>query len=396
MNYIHRRVEALLKRYLTIFPSVLITGPRQSGKSTLVKTVLSDFDYVTFDILEEIEAFKQDPRKFFLRFKRPVVFDEIQRVPDLLFRIKIEIDENRDAKGRFVLTGSDQLLLRKNMSETLAGRVGLLTLLPFERSEIPGTERESQILFGSFPELVMAKYNGAKEWFSSYLGTYIEKDIRMAYEIDKLSDFQTLVRLLAARNGQELNSSSLAREIGVSVNTIDAWISILEAGYIVFKLRPFHANVGKRLIKRPKVYFYDTGLACHLAGIRDMETLENGPLGGAIFENLIISEAKKKALHSGKDLAFMFYRDNTGNEADLAIHDREHNHIDVLEIKSGFTPKADWRPSIDKVASICFKAQDYSNASISTGIIYRGQSLHNWPGEDFNFYNYEDWILNYY
>jgi predicted AAA+ superfamily ATPase len=237
---------------------------------------------------------------------------------------------------------------QKGISESLAGRIGLMSLLPFETEEIPPALRAGQLLHGSYPALVIDEYEGSREWYASYFGTYIEKDVRLVFDIGKLSDFQRLVRLLAARVAQEQNSASLSRELGINAKTIESWISVLEAGYLIFRLEPFHGNIGKRLIKRPKLFFWDTGLVCHLTGQRTEEALEGGPLAGPVFETLIVSELLKKNLHQGADRAFSFYRDNAGNEVDLIIHDRDENVVSFLEIKSSQTAKAEWAYRLEK------------------------------------------------
>ena len=196
------------------------------------------------------------------------------------------------------------------------------------------------MLNGSYPELALRDHEGAREWYSSYLATYLERDVRLANDVGKLSDFQTLVRLLAARTAQKYNASSLSRDVGVSSRTVESWVSILEASYLVFRLRPWQANVGKRLVKRPKLFLWDTGLVCHLTGVRDKETLESGPLGGPVLETLVVAEILKGAAHRGTDLDAFYFRESNGLEADLVLHDRESGRHWVADMKSGYTAKA--------------------------------------------------------
>ncbi len=391
--YINRHAEKLLKTYTTIFPCVAVTGPRQSGKSTMVRRVFPEIPYVSFDDPDEELAFRTDPKGFLARFSGPVILDEVQRVGELFRYIKLSVDADPGMKGRFILTGSNQLTLRKEISESLAGRIGLLSLLPFELAEMPEATRADQILYGGYPALATNANRGAKEWFASYVVTYLEKDVRLVFDIGKLVDFQRLLRLLAARAAQELNASAVSREIGVSSNTVDSWVSVLEAGYIVFRLPPFHANLGKRLIKRPKVYFHDTGLVSYLTGIRDRESLEAGPLGGPLFENFIIAELIKRSLHGGEDKEFFFYRDNSGNEIDLIIQDRDRHETTFLEIKSGFTAKPAWAERLEKTASLIEASVTDPGMAFKCVVIYRGETKRNWPKAGIDFINYEEALL---
>jgi predicted AAA+ superfamily ATPase len=393
MSYRHRVLEARLKRYLALFPAVAVTGPRQSGKSTLLRRALPDFPYVSFDDPEEVHAAEQDPRGYLSRFPERVILDEAQRAPELFSYLKLAIDEDRGRRGRFVLSGSNQFSLSRRLSESLAGRIGLLSLHPFERGEMPKTTRKGQMLHGSYPELTMRGHEGAREWYSSYLATYLERDVRLANDVGKLSDFQTLVRLLAARASQEFNASSLAREVGVDSKTIESWVSILEASYLVFRLRPWQANIGKRLVKRPKLYFWDTGLICHLAGIRDMESLEAGPLGGAVFENLVVAEILKGAAHRGLDLEAYFFRESNGLEADLLLIDSDSGRRWIVDAKSGHTAKAPWTESLGRVVALAAKAKDKTARSTCRRVIvYRGETRRDWPTPGCDFLNFEEAI----
>ena len=396
MAYRHRILEARLKRYLTLFPAVTVTGPRQSGKSTLLRTALPDFPYVSFDDPEEVHAAEQDPRGYLARFPESVILDEAQKAPDLFSYLKLAIDADREKRGRFVLSGSNQFSLSRRLSESLAGRIGLLSLHPFERGEMPKAARKGQMLHGSYPELAMRSHEGAREWYSSYLATYLERDVRLANDVGKLSDFQTLIRLLAVRASQEYNASSLARDVGVDSKTIESWVSILEASYLVFRLRPWQANIGKRLVKRPKLYFWDTGLICHLAGIRDTEALEAGPLGGPIFENLLVAEILKGGAHRGLDLEAYYFRESNGLEADLLLVDREGGRRWIVDAKSGHTAKAPWTESLARVAALVANAKDEkSRAGSRRVVIYRGETKRDWPAPGCDFLNFEEAIAEW-
>ena len=290
--------------------------------------------------------------------------------------------------GRFVVTGSNQLTLQKNVSESLAGRAGYLSLLPLQAKEMPPGLRGAQILTGSYPGLAIRNFRGLCPWFASYLSTYLERDIRLVSDIGKLSDFQVLVGLLAARVSQELTVAVLAREIGVSAHTIDSWISALHASYLTFPLRPFSGNLGKRLIKRPKLNFWDNGLVCHLTGIRDQETLEAGPLAGPLFENLVVAEVHKQALHAGEDKEFWFYRDNTGNEIDLIIQDHASRLVTLVEIKAGFTAKANWVARLERSASLVRPGFEKQGYQVALQVIYRGEPKPSWPQQGIDFVNF--------
>jgi len=387
--YLERRAEALLRSYLSLFPCVVLTGPRQSGKSTLVRHVLPRVSYVTFDDPEEGLNFRLDPQGFLGRFEGTVILDEVQRVPELFRYLKMAIDAQPQAYGRFVVTGSNQLTLQKNVSESLAGRAGYLSLLPLETRELPLELRPAQILTGSYPGLAVRNFEGLRPWFASYLATYLERDIRVVFDIGKLSDFQVLVGLVAARVSQEQNAAILAREIGVSGHTVDSWISALHVSYLTFPLRPFSANLGKRLIKRPKLYFWDNGLVCHLTGIRDQETLEAGPLAGPLFENLVVAEIHKQAAHAGEDKEFWFYRDNTGNEIDLITQDHAKRLVTLTEIKSGFTAKADWVARLERAASLVRPEFERQGYRVTLQVIYRGESKLAWPKLGIDFVNFQ-------
>jgi predicted AAA+ superfamily ATPase len=351
------------------------------------------FPYVSFDDPEEVRAAELDPRGYLSRFPERVILDEAQRAPGLFSYLKLAIDEDRQRCGRFVLSGSNQFSLSRRLSESLAGRIGLLELHPFERGEMPRTARAAQMLLGSFPELTMRDHEGAREWYSSYLATYLERDVRLANEVGKLADFQTLVRLLAIRTSQEYNASALARDVGVSSKTIESWVSILEASYLIFRLRPWQANIGKRLVKRPKLYFWDTGLVCHLSGIRGEEALEEGPLGGPVLENLVIAEILKAAAHRGLDVEAHYFRESNGLEADFIVRDREGGRHWIVEVKSSHTAKAPWTDYLGRVAALVVKSRDL--AGCRRVVIYRGPTKRDWPAPGCDFLGFEDAIAEW-
>ncbi|MEW5813911.1 MAG: ATP-binding protein [Spirochaetota bacterium] len=350
MKYLPRILESTVMKYLNLFPVVGITGPRQSGKSTMLKHIFgSEYKYITFDDPLTIQFFEDDPKGFLAKYSNRVIFDEIQKVPALFSYIKIAVDSDRQNYGKFIVTGSSQFSLIREITETLAGRIGLLSLLPFQCNEIPERLRDLQILKGSYPELVTRNFNDVSEWYAAYIVNYIERDVRSLYNIGNLRDFQRLIMLLAARTAQELNVSAFANEVGVTVKTIQRWISILEASYIIYLLPPYYKNLGKRITKRPKLYFFDTGLVCFLTGLRDAEVLERGPLVGPVFENYIVSEIYKKILHKGADVKLYYFRDNLGVEADLIMEDRERREIRFIEVKTTSTAKIKMIEPLEKL-----------------------------------------------
>ncbi len=339
---IYRKLTATLQRLAKTFPVIAITGPRQSGKTTLAKAVFADKPYITLeDPAERAFAF-EDAKGFLHRFRDGAIFDEAQRWPDLFSYLQGMVDEE-PIPGKFILTGSQQFGLLAGVSQSLAGRVGMTALLPLSISELPAASQSSQsldtlIIKGSYPALHVRDISPA-DWFASYIATYIERDIRQVLRVHDLSVFQRFVRLCAGRNGQLLNLNALAGETGVSQKTARSWLSVLESSYIVHLLPPYFRNFGKRLVKTPKLYFLDQGLACWLLGIRSHEHLALHPMRGAIFESFIISEFLKSRYNRGQPPDLYFWRDNNGLEADIVFE--RGTKLQPVEIKSGQTITGD-------------------------------------------------------
>ena len=333
--YLYRVLEVKLREYLDYFSVVAITGPRQSGKSTLLLELCPDYEYVSFDSQVNVTLFYDDPEKFMRIYHDRVIFDEVQKVPEIFDAIKLAVDGDRDNAGKFIVTGSRQLQLSQEISESLAGRVGKLSLLPYEYCEMPEQFHLQSVYQGAFPELVKKNYRLFDDWYASYMETYIEKDVRDLSNLGNLRDFQRLIQLLAVNASQLLNMSTYAKKLGVDVKTIKHWISVLEASYIIFLLPPYYDNLGKRAIKSPKIYFYDTGLVAHLCGILNQDVYERGPMKGEIFENYIIAECLKQLSHRKIHSKLYFYRSSDGKEIDLIIDHR--SHLDFVEIKAGET-----------------------------------------------------------
>jgi len=349
---IKRTLADYLLRDASYYPVVTVTGPRQSGKTTLTKNCFPTYQYVSLEETENRNLAKDDPRGFLTRFSNQVIIDEVQRAPDLLSYIQTKVDKD-DRPGQYILTGSQNFLLMEKISQSLAGRCGILHLLPFSRSELedhpvpdpktPGllfTNTKTRldcwqtIRFGFYPR-IHDRHIPPEIWLADYIRTYIERDIRTLVNIGDLETFERFLKLCAGRTGQLLNFSSLAADCGVSVDTARRWISILKTSFIVFLLEPHHRNFNKRIIKSPKLFFYDTGLASHLLGIRTDEQLYSHPARGALFENLVVSEAVKTYTHHRREPPVYFWRDQTGHELDLLIEDAETLY--PVEIKSGAT-----------------------------------------------------------
>ncbi len=339
MEYYHRDLADHLREYLQAFPVVAITGPRQAGKSTMLAQELGDkFTYVTFDDRDMVDQFYDDPSRFMKRYKNKIIFDEVQKVPEIFDAIKLIVDKNRDEYGQFILTGSSQFTMLKPITESLAGRIGLLTLLPLQYSEMPERAQAQSLYKGGYPELIKRQFKHSDDWYKSYLTTYLEKDVRQILNIGNIKDLNNLIKLLASQVSQQLNFTSLASDLGLSVTTIKRWITILETSYIIFLLPPFYNNYGKRITKRSKIYFYDAGLVAYLTRITTDELFHHGPMTGALFENYIISEVKKKICHSNSHADLYFLRTEHGVEVDLVIDYTSYKKW--IEIKHNSTFKS--------------------------------------------------------
>ncbi len=330
------------------FPVIALTGPRQSGKTMLAKSLFANKPYISFEDLDTRESAASDPRGFLGRFPKGAIFDEAQRVPQLFSYIQTIVDE-KQTPGMFILTGSQQFLLLENLSQTLAGRVSLQTLLPFSLEEMETTpfalkSIEEALFKGMYPRIYDKRID-PRDWYPGYIRTYLERDVRFVRNVNDLNTFQKFLKLCAARTGQLLNLSSLANDCGVTHNTAKGWISILEAGYIIYLLQPHHSNFNKRLVKAPKLYFYDTGLVCSLLGIENRKQLETHPLRGFLFETWVMAELVKARTNMGFLPNLFFWRDKTGHEIDCVIE--RGNTLIPVEIKSGKTVTSDFFKNLE-------------------------------------------------
>lgn len=364
---IPRQAQQAATRLARGFPVVAITGPRQAGKTTLARDLFSQHAYVSLEDPEQRSFALEDPRGFLARFRGGVILDEVQRCPQLFSYLQGVVDE-RPVMGQFVLTGSQQFGLQSAISQSLAGRVGLLQLLPFSMAELAQAGRlpedlDTLLLTGGYPPLYDRDLS-PDLWFPSYVATYVERDVRQMLAVRDLDRFQRFVRLCAARSGQLLNLSSLASDAGISHVTAREWLTVLEASYLVLRLPPYHSNFGKRLVKTPKLYFLDVALAAWLLGIRDRDAISIHAQRGALFETLVVSEFVKMRFHAAQPIDLYFWRDNVGLEVDLLFD--IGNALQAIECKSGSTFASDWLASLNRWQSLT------SSTSRTPWIVYGG------------------------
>lgn len=351
MKRIDREMKAVIMDYSEQFRAVMVVGPRQSGKTTLVQTAFPDKPYVSLENLDERTLADSDPRAFLARFPDGAILDEIQRVPSLLNYLQ-EILDRTDKDGLFILTGSNNILLQESVSQSLAGRIGILDLLPLSYRELAATTHEpslEQLIFqGAYPE-IYDRQRKPETWYPSYIRTYVERDVRQIKNIENTALFTKFLRLCAGRTGQLVNLNALSNECGIDVRTAGSWLSVLESTYIVQLLQPFHQNFNKRITKSPKLYFIDTGLACSLLGIRHVDELELSHFKGALVENFIIMELTKNGLNSGVRPSQYFWREKNGVEVDVIVDSA--TSFTPIEIKSAQTFSKDFLKNLKKFRS---------------------------------------------
>lgn len=367
---IKRKIAATVARYASSYPAVTVLGPRQAGKSTLVKALFPSYSYANLEFAEVRDLAERDATAFFSLYPPPVIIDEIQIVPGVLSHVQALIDENRKTNGRFILTGSNQSALSSAVSQSLAGRTAIADLMPVSLRELSTKDRRQStdrlMVRGFMPEIV-AEGKPADEFYRFYYRTYVERDISTFVNLRNKARFEKFMTLLAGRVGQLLNLSSLSAEVGVSSTTLEEWVSILEASYVCYRIRPWFANVSKRMVKTPKLYFYETGLVCHLLGIRTAEQLSHDPLRGNIYENMVVGERIKQIANKGRTPELYFLRTSKGFEVDL-LERKDTGRINAYEIKSAMSYHRSLAVNLEEYV------QKWDTSSQAT-LIYDGRNM---------------------
>ncbi|MEX0812663.1 MAG: ATP-binding protein [Chitinophagales bacterium] len=348
---ITREIKETLMEYARSFRAVLVVGPRQSGKTTLVKQCFTEKPYVSLENPDQRELATEDPKAFLNRFPQGAILDEVQRAP-LLFNYLQEILDNSNDDGLFILTGSNNILLQENVTQSLAGRIGILDLLPLsyrEISQFPSSLTLSDIIPRGFYPEIYDKHRKPQLWYPSYIRTYVERDVQQIKQIENGLLFQKFLKLCAGRIGQQVNIASLSNDCGIDIRTVQSWLSVLQSTYIIYLLQPFHQNFNKRIVKSPKLYFYDTGLSCSLLNIKTSDEFLLTHFKGALVENFFVTECIKNNQNNQQGEQFYYWRDNNGVEVDLIVE--KQNKILPIEIKAAQTYTKDFSKNLKKFKS---------------------------------------------
>ena len=366
---IEREITEVLKKAVATHPVVTVFGPRQSGKTTLVRHVLPDYNYVNLENPRERKLATDDPEAFFSIHPVPLIVDEVQRVPDILSWIQVRVDES-GKKGEYVLTGSHQPLLKEKVSQSLAGRTALVTLLMFSISELEAAgvaPSRDELLYRGFLPRIYSDGLDPTTANEEYYRTYVERDVRQLVQVENQTAFETFVRLLAGRVGQVVNLQSLSDDVGVDAKTLKRWLSVLEASYVIVRLPPYYRNLGKRLVKSPKVYFTDVGLVSYLLGITDPSQVARDPLYGGLFENMVVMDFYKTRFNRQLRQDFYYIRDNSGIEVDFVVEQNRRLHL--FEIKGAMTPDPNAARNMEKIRRCASEVA-------SCDVVYSGSE---WP-----------------
>jgi len=354
MNIINRRIYSAIREYQSKYPILAITGPRQSGKTTLLKTLFPDYRYVSLENPDNRDFALKDPNGFLAEYNDQVIFDEVQQAPAIFSYLQTLVDSRPDRMGGFILSGSQNFHLMERITQSLAGRVAIFKLLPLDTRELSAADLLAddpfeQLIHGFYPAMYDRKISPSV-FYSNYVQTYVNRDVTELMVVRDLRQFQNFLGLCAARAGQLLNLSALANEAGITQPTAKSWLSALESSYITFQLYPFHKNFSKRVVKTPKLYFYDTGLLCHLLKITKREMLLTNPIKGALFENMMVAEFFKQMHHQYQNQSPWFWRDNHGDEVDLLLD--QGTTLDIFEIKASETVMTENFKGMEKFESI--------------------------------------------
>ncbi len=368
----NRNIESEVVRLAQYYHVLTITGPRQSGKTTLCKKVFPDYDYVNLEDETMRVDIELNGKSYLIAHRQGLIIDEIQNMPNVFSMVQVIVDTYEDA--RFILTGSNNFLLMQKITQSLAGRTAILTLLPLSIAELPEVSKAVspfELIYKGFYPAVWAQKVPSQDMYRQYFSTYIQRDVQQVLNIRHLTEFRSFLIMCASRIGTEFNAQSMCSELGVSIPTIQEWMNVLEASYVVFRLQPFYRNINKRLVKTPKIYFYDVGLACYLLGIRDASQVETHPLRGQLFENMVVCDRLKNIYNAGKDNNLYFYRDKGQHEVDII--QEEGSHLSAYEIKLAPIVHTEFYKNLNYFRAL------FPNDTVKTMIINTGEDENDLP-----------------